>query len=511
MSENAPRTAVQAAPAAGPLVVSRANPRYFAVRARDGAEGRAVYLTGAHIWHNFHDGMGPGRDCPAEPERLDFDAYLAFLAEHGHNFIRLWRWEHCRSQAAGGDYHLCMAPQPWPRVGPGMAADGRPKFDLDRFDPAYFARLRERVIAAGERGIYVAVMLFDGFALHLSPAPDHVAGHPFAAANNVNGVGIASINDYQVLPLDPRVRALQEAYIREVVDTVHDLPNVLYEVANESVGGGRVDDAFAAMLGLPGVPDWGDSTAWQYRVIETVKAHERRLGYDPHPVGMTMPFPVADQRRVNDPLLAGPADWIAPGHDDAIFADGGHPGHGGLPESRWYDDPPAGDGTKVILSDTDHYAAGRGDALWAWRSFLRGHHPLLMDYGLIGGAGAPDLGAGTPEYAAFEAARYAMGDTRRFAERVDLVAMAPRGDLCSTGYVLANPGAEYLVLQPGDAAEPFTVTLKPGTYAAEWFGVQGRETVSAAPIAVGDGAAIGFSAPFPAPGGAVLHLKRVEG
>ena len=49
-------------------------------------------------------------------------------------------------------------------------------------------------------------MLFEGWALHLSPAPDHVEGHPFHAANNVNGVGIGSILDYQVLPLDPRVR-----------------------------------------------------------------------------------------------------------------------------------------------------------------------------------------------------------------------------------------------------------------------------------------------------------------
>ena len=37
-------------------------------------------------------------------------------------------------------------------------------------------------------------------------------------------------------PLDPRVREIQEAYIRQVVDTVHDLPNVLYEVANVSSG-----------------------------------------------------------------------------------------------------------------------------------------------------------------------------------------------------------------------------------------------------------------------------------
>jgi hypothetical protein len=103
-------------------------------------------------------------------------------------------------------------------------------------------------------------MFFEGWALHLSPAPDHVEGHPFYAANNVNGIGITSIVDYQVLPLDPRVEALQEAYIRKVIDTVHDLPNVLWEVANESSGGGSVDPVFAEALGQPGSPEWGDST-----------------------------------------------------------------------------------------------------------------------------------------------------------------------------------------------------------------------------------------------------------
>ena len=37
------------------------------------------------------------------------------------------------------------------------------------------------------------------------------------------------------------VQALQEAYIRKVVDAVQDLPNVLYEVANESSGRGTVE------------------------------------------------------------------------------------------------------------------------------------------------------------------------------------------------------------------------------------------------------------------------------
>jgi hypothetical protein len=493
----------------GPLRVLAANPRYFTAAAGDTADQKAVYLTGSHIWNNLHDGMGPGASCAETPERFDFDAYLDFLAEHGHNFIRLWRWEQFRSQAAGGDYHLCMTPQPWPRTGPGPAKDGRPKFDLERFDEAFFSRLRDRVVAAGRRGMYVAVMLFDGFALHLSPAPDHVEGHPFHAANNINGVGIGSIVDYQVLPLDPRVQALQEAYIRKVVDTLHDLPNLLWEVANESSGGGKADPAFAEALGLADVPEWGDSTAWQYWVIDTVKRHEQAMGYDRHPIGMTMQYPVPEQTKVNQPLYDSRAEWISPGYDDEVFAGGAPPPQApGSPPSRWLVDPPAADGRKVILNDTDHYTLG-ADALWAWKSFLRGHHPILMDFGLIGGVNAPDPAAGGPmSSAAFEPARHAMGDTLRFAERMDLIEMEPRDDLSSTGYALANPGREYLVLEPSGADGSFTVQLEPGSYAAEWFGIEGRTTVPGDATTIDRPTAGSFSRPPELSGATVLYLKR---
>ena len=56
-----------------------------------------------------------------------------------------------------------------------------------------------------------------------------------------------------------------------------------------------------------------------------------------------------------------------------------------------------------------------------------------------------------------------------------LIEMEPRNDLSSTGYVLANPGVEYLVLQPEPVAA-FMVTLEPGTYAVEWFDVDERGT-----------------------------------
>jgi hypothetical protein len=210
---------------------------------------------------------------------------------------------------------------------------------------------------------------------------------------------------------------------------------------------------------------------------------------------MTMQFPVPDQARVNDPLLNGPADWISPGFDDEIFT------------GRWATDPPAADGAKVVISDTDHYIPGGGDALWAWKTFLRGHHPILMDFGIVDPVHPLDPSLGVPSYESFEPARLAMGDTLGFARRMGLLEMTPRGELSSTGYALANPGREYLVLQPAGAAEPFTVALEPGPYRAEWFAVDGRQRTAAGQVTAAGPEPVGFAAPFTA-GPAVLSLVK---
>ncbi len=123
------------------------------------------------------------------------------------------------------------------------------------------------------------------------------------------------------------------------------------------------------------------------------------------------------------------------------------------------------------------------------------------------GVSPPDPSSGTPSYESLESARYAMGDTLRFAERIEFIEMEPRGDLSSTGYVLANPGKEYLVLQPSETADPFTVTLAAGTYAVEWYSVTSRETKGAGNMAANDGSP-SFTAPFAKAGPAVLYLKR---
>ena len=447
-----------------------------------------MLLTGSHINNNFQDGAGPGTACPPVPEKTNFGAYLRFLTEHGHNFIRLWRWEHFRSLVGNGQFHMCMSPQPWPRTGPGTASDGAPRFDLSRFDPDYFARLRADVVAARDHGIYVSVMLFEGFALHLSAPPDNILGHPFCAQNNVNHIGIRSIADYQVLPLDPRIQALQAGYVHEVIDTVHDLPNVLYEVANESSGDTSI----------------GDSTKWQYAIIELVRRYEQEMGYDRHPIGMTMQYPVPDQGSVNAPLYASPADWISPGFDEPL--DGDEQAQG-PPPGRWLLDPPPNDGLKVVVSDTDHYSPFNSDPLWAWRSFLRGHNPILYDFGILMGPEPGHPVPGLPGYEAFEPTRYAMGDTLRYAQKVDLLDMLPSADVSSTGYALVRPGEEYLILQPetGATARSFSAKLAAGSYAAEWFSIETRKELAAEKLDVRANDAITIQAPFVP---AVLHLKR---
>ena len=136
----------------GPLRPSARNPRYF-TDDRD----RAIYLTGSHTWANLVDirfeddprfdyERVPGLDAGQSPQ---FYAHVVVAPRT----LRRSPWT---------TREVIVEPVPYLRTGPGSAADGEPRFDLSQPNPVYFDRLRRRVIAAGERGIYVSVMLFEG-------------------------------------------------------------------------------------------------------------------------------------------------------------------------------------------------------------------------------------------------------------------------------------------------------------------------------------------------------------
>lgn len=446
----------------GPLRVSAANPRYFADPA-----GRIVYLTGSHTWEDLQDG---GTHDP--PPRFNYERFINSLAANGQNFFRMWRWEQTKGNA-GTSRPFWVAPSPYERTGPGLAADGKPRFDLTRFNEDYFRRLRERLLLAQRKGIYASVMLFDGWSIE----PKHAGygnpwlGHPFNRANNVNGIdGDPNHDDAgsetHTLQI-PAITALQEAYIRKVVDEIGDLDNVLYEISNESSPA---------------------STEWQYQMIRYVKQYEATKPKQ-HPVGMTAEMPDGS----NAVLLASAADWVS------LNAQGDS-----------MTDPRPSTGRKVLIDDTDHLCGICGSTEWAWGSFLRGRNPLFMDpYEGEDGLTYPT----NPRSRAFQSLRRNLGYIRAYAQRVNLARMTPHPELASTRFCLADPDSargEYLAyipggLRPSEHGLQLTVDLRatPRRLAVEWFSPRFERVVVR--DSIHGGATRTLRAPFLV-GDAVLYL-----
>lgn len=432
-----------AAVATGPLRVLSSNPRYFT-----DDSGRAIYLTGSHTWNNLNED-------PTIPP-VDYRAYLDFLHQYNHNFIRLWNPEGVTGS---------VPDQPFRYLRPGLANEDLLKVDVNQFDPAHFDRIRDRVIQARDHGIYVGIMLFRDAA-----ADEGWPYHFFNGANNVNGIhadtnGNGFGEEVYTLQI-PEITRLQEAYVRRVIDTVNDLDNVLYEIGNEIE----------------------NSTQWQYHMINYI--HDYQAGRidgvvrKQHPVGMTFGYPPPPG---DNDLFNSPAEWISPGSDQAAYRN----------------NPPATEGRKVILLDPDHLGGVVGDGVWVWKSFTRGYNPIYMDpidFTQPNQSFIDPTMLATP--GDILSARLAMGQTRTYANRMNLASMTPRGDLTSTTYALASPGNEYLIYQPGSGS--FTINLSPGTYSYEWFNPSSRRVTDQGTITASEGHR-SFTPPFS--GDAVLYLK----
>jgi Family of unknown function (DUF6298)/Bacterial Ig-like domain (group 2) len=401
----------------GPLRVGQANPRYFVDRA-----GRVLYLAGAHTWGNLVD-----NGTTSQPPRFNYSRFLDALQTHELWIFRLWAWEQAsKSGELKGGYFF--SPLVYRRTGPGNASDGRPRFDLTQFDPVYFSRLRQRVVAARERGIYVVVMLFNGWSVERKGDGDNPwEGHPFNRANNVNGIdgdrdGDGSGDETHTLA-ESRVTRLQEAYVSRVIRAVGDQPNVLYEVSNESSSG---------------------SLAWQNHIVRYVRANENPR--DRHPIGITAEYPGGN----NADLLSSSADWVSP--------------NGSI------DDVDPGSGVKPVLADTDHYCGVCGTSAFPWQAFTRGLNPLLMDPydGRAIGLGARDADHNDPRW---EVIRRRLGVSQIVSRSIDMKRLTPRGDLSSTGYCLADAkvGRLYVVYLPSGGTATVNVSASRSSLRVEWI------------------------------------------
>jgi len=451
-----------------PLKVCTRNPRYFADE-----NDRPVYLAGSHTWSNIQEFKS---DHP-----FDYDGYLTWLQNWGHNFTRLWTWEagtNAEWMNGWTEEKMIVEPTIYARTGPGAAADEGPKFDLSKFNEAFFERLHNRAEIAGSRGFYVSIMLFQGYELEKRDRKINPWDcHPYNRRNNVNGIDgdpLQANNGYKLQTLEiPEVTKLQEEYLRKIVDTVNHLDNVLYEVSNES---------------------HRSSTRWHYHIVDFVHDYEKSKRKQ-HPVGMTSQN-AYKLRGLNEDLFSGPADWVSP----SIEAEGGY---------NYAYNPPPGDGSKVIVSDTDHLWGIGGDSAWVWKSFTRGLNVLFMDPYDTGFMDPNDSGlinSGEIDRD-WDSARGAMGQTREFAERMDMAKMFPHPELSHSHYCLANPGLSYLVYYPSEMTKRIQVDLRScdGWLSVEWYNPDTGNSVSGERVE--GGRKLVFFSPFT--NSAILYLNKI--
>jgi hypothetical protein len=222
-----------AAMAASPLRLHPDNPHVFLLRERP----TVLVTSGEHYGAVLN---------------LDFDQgpYLDELRRCGFNLTRTFSGTYREVPGSFQIHGNTLAPKPDRYCCPWAARDG--KFDLDRFNDAYFRRLKEFVTEASRRGIVVEYVLF-------CPLYEDVLWdvNPMNARNNVNGVG--KVPREQVYTLDhPDLLARQLAFVRKAVAELNAFDNVYFEICNEPYFGGV-------------------TLAWQHKVADTIVETEKGL------------------------------------------------------------------------------------------------------------------------------------------------------------------------------------------------------------------------------------------
>jgi hypothetical protein len=404
------------APVVPPLSLHPDNPHYFLFRHRP-----AVLVTsGEHYGAVLN---------------LDFD-YLPYLDElhrHGLNLTRTFSGMYCESWGEGWNT-LNPAPGrficPWARSQEPGYADGGNKFDLERWDEAYFARLRDFVAQAGRRGIAVELVLFCVFY-----GEEQWALSPLNARNNVNGIGAqgrAHVYDES----DPAMMAVQERMVRRLVAELRDCDNVYFELCNEPYFDGPV-------LGSP----------WNERLIRAVREESGR-----HLIALNVANGSQNVERFHQGLAILNFHYCAP--PDAVAQNRRHPVAIAYDESGF-----AGNGADVYRRH-------------AWDFLLAGGAVFSnLDYSFTvdspqGRSTAADdhLGSTDPEL------RAQLGHLKRFVEGFDFVAMAPEAGLIQDGVppgatarALGQPGRAYAVYLNGGTQADLVLDLPGGSYRAEWI------------------------------------------
>jgi hypothetical protein len=443
---------------AAPIRVAPANPHYYFFR------GKSILL----ITSAEHYGAVINQD-------FNYIAYLDALQAHGLNYTRFYpgaMFEPVGKFIAGNT----LGPKPASLVVPWARSDtpgyrlGGNKFDLDRWDPAYFRRFKDFLAQAGRRGIFVEICYFN------SQYEDTWPLSPLQADNNLQGAGRCNWRAAQTLK-DSGLVARQDAYVRKLTQEANAFDNVILEICDEP---GHIGTGFEL------------SGPWVAHLADVVLDTERRL-----------PKRHLLAQEVDGPL-GGPVDFAADPRFTVIVGQyiwgddqGEMGGMKGL-DFKYRDNKP------IELNETGYFP------LWYQGDRVADSRVEAWEFMVGGGAAFNHLNglftvenpAGkTPEN---ERVLRALGNLKRFLEGFDFVRMAPDKGFVVSGVkapqyhrALSEPGKQYALyihhssekigagytVVPGDYQEQLVVKLPPGRYRAEWVdpetgAVAGSETFS---------------------------------
>lgn len=207
----------------------------------------------------------PGKSGPGFTDNLD-QLTRRMIEENQTAFRHHWGlWydrrsdDHERVRRPDADVWAPFFEQPWARSGDptkGEAWDRLTRYDLTRFNPWYFGRLREFAGFARARGLLLIDEMY--FQHNVLEAGAHWASFPWRPANNINDTGFPEPPPYRngdgsapAIPghanrifmadafydiTHPLRRELHRAYIRQCLSNLADEPNVIHATGAEFTG-----------------------------------------------------------------------------------------------------------------------------------------------------------------------------------------------------------------------------------------------------------------------------------
>ncbi len=193
---------------------------------------------------------------------FDIEKYLDDAAEKGMTVTRLFTLFR-ELQGPNNPYSTCKPEStdyvaPFVRTGPGIAGDCQLKYDLDKWNPEFTARLHRFLGLASELGIAVEVTVLSNTYC------DAVwALNPLNPGNNINGLPAMQWPEYMTLR-HRELFARQAAYVKKLVEETCQYDNIFYEICNEP-GGGLTHEANV---------NTEEVNAWQTAIAKVIRDND---------------------------------------------------------------------------------------------------------------------------------------------------------------------------------------------------------------------------------------------